>query len=160
MERLHLRRAAREAGVGVLSMSYYLGKYADAGVLGREKRGNLLEFWLNEDNPYSIQLKKAYALHLAAACRLVEKILRAAPHAAPIALYGSYASGGYDEKSDYDVLAILPAEERLPRLRLKNGKPVSLLGVSLEKWRKLGAGFRSSVVKNHVVLYGAGLVEK
>jgi len=155
----YLRKAAKEAGVSTVSASTYLEEYAKAGVLEREKRGNLLEFRLNGDSEFSKLLKRTYGLYLARESKAVEKILEREPNASTICLYGSYANGTYDEKSDFDLLVISPSEPKGIKINLLNGNYPSILCVSPEKWRKLNPDFKSSVLKSYTILYGSRVVE-
>ncbi len=154
----YVRQAAKEAGVGTLAASTYMEAYAKTGLLSKRKRGNLLEFKLNDDDEYAKALKRAYALYLAKESRIVEKIREEAPFTTTICLYGSYANGSYDEKSDFDLLVVSPKEKGFQG-KLANGREASILCVSLEGWRKLNPDFKASVVKSHVLLYGNPLVE-
>ncbi len=89
----YLRQAAKEIGVSNLTASTYLEAYAKEGILNREKRAHMLEFSLNESNLLPNLLKKSYALYIARENSVVEKILKAAPYAMTICIYGSYANG-------------------------------------------------------------------
>ncbi|MEW5955655.1 MAG: nucleotidyltransferase domain-containing protein, partial [Candidatus Micrarchaeota archaeon] len=87
----------------------------------------------------------------------------AAEGAVSFAVYGSFASGEYDEKSDVDLLIIgrreQLSEKGVAELEKKLGKRIQVTVVPPQKWEKgrQGEPFAQSVLRNHVLLKGMPL---
>jgi predicted nucleotidyltransferase len=80
-------------------------------------------------------------------------------------LYGSYATGEYDEKSDLDVLLIaaskLELNEFIELIEKKLKNVVSLEVFSIGQWNKLKERedpFYNNVLMDHILLYGGELI--
>ena len=82
-----------------------------------------------------------------------------------MALYGSFASGTFDEESDVDFIAVTPSKKELyvkpiKELEDRLGREVNVAIFRLSEWRGLAKkedAFYKNVVSNNVLLYGAGL---
>jgi len=82
-----------------------------------------------------------------------------------LAVFGSYASGEYDEKSDIDFLVVTPSpKDKYTGLQEKLesvlGAPVEISISKPSEWRRLAErndAFYKKVIENHVMLYGSGL---
>jgi hypothetical protein len=115
---------------------------------------------LNADSPLARPLKSSTILLLL----WNAGISRIAPNAISVALYGSMASGAFDEKSDLDIL-VLGTEADVDRQRLLNletetGHPVQLTVLPWSRFETLKEKhdpFIESVLANHVLIKGAPL---
>ena len=110
-------------------------------------------------------LKKAYGFAFVLSSKPKEKFLEIDPNIISLALFGSYAEGSFDEKSDIDFLIVTGASKEMfikaaKRLEEELEKEVSLSVLKLSEWRamaKKGDAFYKRVVENHILLYGSGL---
>lgn len=94
------------------------------------------------------------------------KFLEIDPDIISLALFGSYADGSFDEKSDVDFLVVTPnRRDRLigvaEKLENELGKEVSMSVFGLSQWRSLAErkdAFYSSIMRHHILLYGGELL--
>lgn len=82
-----------------------------------------------------------------------------------IAVYGSYASGEFDERSDFDLLVLSSEKKEYPQVYKKiedklhvHVSPLVLTPFEWEELSKKDEEFYIEVIKNHVLLYGSELV--
>ncbi len=155
---IHVKKLARELTISPQTATYYLKFYKEANVLKERKEANLLLYSL-EDNALTRQLKIFYVLD-----QIYPFILKFASknNITSIALYGSHASGTFDENSDIDLLLIAQKKtldlSELKKLERKMGKEVKIQVFSLGEWRNLkrkANAFVQSVLSKHILLYGA-----
>lgn len=158
-------QVAKQLKISPSSANNALKNFAEKGFLVVEEKGFARLYRLNKDNEVVKSLQRAYGIDFVQAAKPEEKILAADPDALSIALYGSYASGGFDEESDIDFLVITPSKKELYVKVIRDledqlGKEVNLAIFKLSEWRKLSKGedaFYKNVVSNNILLYGAGL---
>jgi predicted nucleotidyltransferase len=131
---------------------------AKEGILERMAKANLVLFQLNEGGALVRELKRIYAI------KYLQKngVERIAPMATTIAVYGSYASGDFDEQSDLDVLVLgqksIVDEVQLSLFRKRIKMELQLTLYSVPQWeemRKQNVPFVFEVEKKHVLLKGA-----
>lgn len=86
------------------------------------------------------------------------------PNILSVALYGSAASGTFNDKSDLDILIIGEADQvdkdKILSIQEKIGKPIQLTVIPwhrFERKKKEGDPFVKSVLENHILLFGAEL---
>ena len=157
---IHINKLSRQLEVSPQTANRYLEMYANDGILKKKKAANASFYSLANSLPNVKKLKQFYSLALLTEVKFVENILKENPETKSILLYGSHVTGEYDEKSDLDILIISPNEKK-PMKSIKLLKQdVTLSVYSLVGWRKASYEFKESVAKNHVVLYGTGLVMK
>lgn len=94
----------------------------------------------------------------------LKELVEKNPEIKSLALYGSHASGKYNEKSDVELLIISQGEEidlsPLKNLEKETKKKVKACVYSSEEWRNLvkkNDSFALSVLRNHILIYGAEL---
>jgi predicted nucleotidyltransferase len=112
-----------------------------------------------------VPLKKAYGIAFVLSSKPEEKFLEIDSNIISLALFGSYAQGNFDEKSDIDFLIVTSARKELfiqvaKRLEEELEKEVSLSVLKLSEWRtiaKKGDAFYKRIVENHILLYGSGI---
>ncbi|MCK4327058.1 MAG: nucleotidyltransferase domain-containing protein [Candidatus Diapherotrites archaeon] len=157
---IYINKLSRQLGVSPQTANTYLEMYANDGILKKKKAANASFYSLDNSLPRVKKLKQFYSLALLNEVKFVEKTLKENPETKSIILYGSHVTGEYDEKSDLDILIISPNKKK-PMKAIRSLKKDVTLGVySLAEWRKASKEFKESVAKNHVVLYGTGLVMK
>ncbi|MDP2767950.1 MAG: nucleotidyltransferase domain-containing protein [Candidatus Methanoperedens sp.] len=161
----HVKQLARILGISPASVSSAVKSFHEDGLLQKEEKGLAHIYWLNSDNSVVAPLKKAYGIALILSAKPEKKFLEIDPNMISLALFGSYADGSFDEKSDIDFLAITSRKkETLAQIAIKLEnelqKEVSLSVFKLSEWRtraKKGDAFYKRVVENHILLYGSGL---
>jgi predicted nucleotidyltransferase len=158
-------QVARQLKISPSSANNALKNFAEKGLLVVEEKGFARLYRLNQENEAVKSLKRAYGIDFVQVAKPEEKILAIDPNALSIALYGSYASGSFDEESDVDLIVITPSKkevyiELIKMLENQLGKEVNLAIFKLSEWRNLAKeedAFYKNVVSNNVLLYGAGL---
>jgi len=161
----YIKEVARKLGVSPGSVSTAVKFFEEWGLLIREDKERVHLYRLNQEHPLTSPLKKTHGLVVVLSSNPVERLLEANRNIISIALYGSYADGSYDERSDIDILIIAPTErdatlKAVICLEDELGKPVNVSFFKLSEWRDLARKedvFYRKVVQNHVMLYGSGL---
>jgi hypothetical protein len=135
-------------------------------LLRKEIRGLGHYYSLNLAHCAVPPLKRAYGLAFVLSANPVARLREADPTIISLALYGSYASGSFDDRSDIDLLAITHADKMKlvpPVMAIEGflGKEVNISAFRLSEWKSLsdeGDAFYRSVMGNHVTLYGSDLI--
>ncbi len=157
---IHIRKLSRELEISPGSAKTYCNLLKKENILNEKKQANLKLFQLNNENYLSKEFKKAY--HLVYFKELgIEKIIK---NEVSLAIYGSYASGEFDEKSDLDILVIGENrdinDKKLMALKNKINKEIQLTVIPYYKWetmKKKSEPFSKTVLKNHILIKGAEL---
>jgi len=159
-EKNYLQELAKKLDISPGSVNNYCNIFEKDGLINREIKGNLHLFSTNNDNFRVRELKKAFFINLLGELD-IQKI---SDKCTSIAIYGSHASGLYDEKSDIDLLIIVSKEQinrdLVVKIMNKVGKEIQLNVLSMIKWEKMkkeNDAFAMSVIKNHVLIKGAEL---
>ncbi|VVB93160.1 Nucleotidyltransferase domain protein [uncultured archaeon] len=161
----HIKQLARMLNVSPASVSSAVKSFEEDGLLSKEEKGLAHIYRLDSDNSMVAPLKKAYGIAFVLSSKPKERFLEIDPNIISLALFGSYAEGSFDEKSDIDFLVVTNAgKENLINaakiLEEELEKEVSLSVVKLSEWRdmaKKGDAFYKRIVDNHILLYGSGL---
>ncbi len=161
----HIKQLARILDVSPASASSALKYFEEYGLLLKEEKGLAHIYRLNGDSGVVAPLKKAYGIAFVLSSKPGEKFLKADPSIISLALFGSYADGSFDEKSDADFLIITPARKEaftgvIKKVEEELQKEVSTSIFKLAEWRamaKKGDAFYKRIVENHMLLYGSGL---
>jgi len=160
---VHVKEAARKAGVSQGTASRTLDFLRKAGVAEADSIGNLKRYRL-ADSPLMRELKILAGLTRLDDLRAVERFLEEDGSIATIALYGSFASGEFDSRSDMDLLIVSNGRcdfsRLLASLEKGFGREVTLLQYTvseLSKARDKDPVFYANLRANHIILYGAKL---
>ena len=156
---------ARQLQISPSSAGNTVKSFEDKGLVVSEEKGFARLYRLNRDNEVVKSLKRAYGIDLVLRAGPAEIVQEADHQALSLALYGSYASGTFDEQSDVDFLVVTPSKKELyvqpiRKLEARLDREVNFAIFKLSEWRKLareGDAFYMNVVANNVLLYGAGL---
>ncbi len=158
-QEIHLKELARKLKMSSRSVKIYCDEFEKEGIILCKRKGNLRLFLLNNENYVVREMKRAYIVTL-----LKEwNIDKLSENAISIVIYGSHASGEYDEKSDLDILVIGNKNEvnreLLTKISEKIGKEVQLTVFPLHKWESIKGkdAFAKSVLRNHILIRGAPL---
>ena len=135
------------------------------GLLLKEIKGREHFYVLNLENCIVPPLKKAYGLALVLSARPEETFLDADPGLISLALYGSYARGDFDERSDIDFLVLTHTDKlklmpALGSVENKLGIESNISVFSLSAWKSLadsGDAYYKNVVRDHILLHGSGI---
>jgi len=158
-EEIHLKELARRLKLSPRSVKIYCDDLEKRGILFCRKQGNMRIFSLNNDNLIVKEMKRLYIIILLKELG-IDKISR---NAISIAIYGSHATGEYDEKSDIDLLVIGDKKDvdrnLLVRISKKIGKEIQLTIFPLHKWESIREKdpFAKSILRKHVLISGAPL---
>lgn len=161
----HIKEIARILEVSPGSVSTAVKFFEEWGLLVKEERGLAHLYKLSLEHRLTPPLKKAYGLAFVLSSRLAERLLEVDENIISVALFGSYADGSFDEKSDVDLLIISPTRkeetfEMIKRLEDDMRKNVGTSFFKLSDWRLMAKkedAFYKRVVENHVLLYGSEL---
>ncbi|MCZ7371940.1 MAG: nucleotidyltransferase domain-containing protein [Candidatus Methanoperedens sp.] len=161
----HIKQLARVLDVSPASVSNAVKSFEEDGMLSKEEKGLAHIYRLDSDNSVVAPLKKAYGITLVLSSKPKETFLEIDQNIISLALFGSYADGSYDEKSDMDFLIVTPTRKEIlikaaKRLEEELQREVSISVFKLSEWRamaKKGDAFYKRIVANHILLYGSGL---
>jgi predicted nucleotidyltransferase len=161
----HIKQLSRILNVSPASVSSAVKSFEEVGLLSKEEKGLAYIYRLESENSMVMPLKKAYGIAFVLSSEPKEKFLEIDPNIISLALFGSYAEGSFDEKSDIDFLIVTSKRKEMfikaaKRLEEELEKEVSLSVLKLSEWRfmaKKGDAFYKRVVENHILLYGSGL---
>ncbi|MFH1200065.1 MAG: nucleotidyltransferase domain-containing protein [Candidatus Micrarchaeota archaeon] len=158
----YVKQLAKTAGVSAGSASSACKSLEGEGFLASRKHGNALFYSLNNDNPAVLRLKSAWFL---AEMGPLERRWKDAEFQS-VALYGSYASGEFVEKSDIDLLFITNVKKSKAldvamQVQQHFKARVSPTVLKAGEWMEMARGkerFYMEVVANHVLLHGTSVV--
>jgi len=161
----HIKQLARMLKVSPASVSSAVKSFEEDGLLLKEEKGLAHIYRLDSDNTVVAPLKKAYGIAFVLSSKPKEKFLEIDPNIISLALFGSYAEGSFDEKSDIDFLIVTSARKEMlikaaKRIEEELEKEVSLSILKLSEWRAMAKkcdAFYKKIVENHILLYGSGL---
>ena len=159
-EKTYLQELAKKLDISPGSVNNYCNIFEKDELIKREKKGNLHLFSTNNENFKIRELKRAFFINLLGELD-IQKI---SDECTSIAIYGSHASGYYDEKSDIDLL-IIGSEEQINRdlvvkIMNKVDKEIQLTVIPIVKWEKMkkeNDPFAMSIIKNHLLIKGVEL---
>jgi predicted nucleotidyltransferase len=154
---IHLNELARHLEIARGSAKSYCDAFVDEGLILESLKGNLRLFRLNRDDFAIKEMMKVYYL-----LKLKNLgIERLAKDSMSLAVYGSFARGNIDERSDLDLL-VIGEESNVDRdevLKLQDAlnREVQLTLLPYYRWetmKKEGDRFVESVLRKHVLISG------
>ncbi len=157
---IHLNELARNLKIARGSAKSYCDAFVEEGLILESSKGNLRLFKLNRDDFAVKETMRAYYLlelkHLG-----IDSLTESCTS---LAIYGSFAQGDIDERSDLDLLVIgeesCVDRDKVLKLQDALGREVQLTLLPYYKWetmKKDGDKFAESVLKKHVLVSGVEL---
>ncbi|OIP12042.1 MAG: hypothetical protein COS15_00015 [Caldiserica bacterium CG02_land_8_20_14_3_00_36_38] len=128
-----------------------------------EKRSSGQAHYYRLANNYlTNELKRFIGLFTIHETRLVNKITETFDKPTSIALYGSFATGEFNEESDIDILVITSKKKKQPLHDIEKaiGRDINIEIFSIGKWLKMkkeNDPFYTMLMKDHIILYGSEL---
>lgn len=159
-QEIHISELAKRLEISKGSAKSYCDIFTGEGLILESSKGNLRLFRLNRDDFAVREMMKAY--HLLKLKQLgIENI---GGGYTSLAIYGSFARGDIDERSDLDLL-VIGEESNVNRdevLKLQEGlgRAVQLTVLPYYRWetlKKNGDTFAESLMKKHVLVSGVEL---
>ena len=157
---LHVQGLAKKLGINGATSAHYCSSLAKDSILNFKKQANLKLYSLNNNSALAKELKKTAAL-LFFKEKGIEKIIN---DCNSFAIYGSFADGTFDEKSDLDLIVIGKKEsinaEELSKFEKLIPWEVSIIAMQyfeLEAKKKKKDAFVLGIEKKHILLKGAEL---
>ncbi len=141
-----VRQIARQVDVSVGAVQRELMNLADAGLISRTQTGNQVFYRANRDHPTFPELHGLLAKTAGVFYQVTQALGPLAKAIQYAFVYGSFARGEENAKSDVDLMVIGQVTldellEHLTPLELNLGRPVNPTVYSLEEMRtKLAAG--------------------
>ena len=156
---VHLKELAKKLKMSPSTVKHYCDSFLKENLINEIKKGNLRIFYLNL-SVYTKELKKALAL-LYFKEKGMEEICRAD---VTFVIYGSYASGEFDEKSDLDILVIADKKDVntdfVLKFEKKINKQIQITAIPYYRWEKMKKNkenFANEVLSNHILIRGSRL---
>ena len=157
---VNMNELARELEVSPGSVKRFADLFYGEHIVDMEKIGTAHMFTLNNSSHVVKELKKTFMV-----LKLWEgKLGELAPNAISLAVYGSMASGNFDEKSDIDVLVIGTEQDVdytiVPEIETKVGHELQVTVIPYYEWESRkgnGDPFVLSVLAKHILFEGAEL---
>lgn len=160
----HLNEISRRTRVSPSTVSKLLAGLEKDGFIERKVIGASHVFKIKNEAPVIKQLKVLVNVFLLMEHKIVEKILEVDEYALSIVLYGSFATGSNDDKSDFDLLVVSNNKKKFDLvadfLEKKTGVTTNITVFSVLDWKKCkqkNKPFYESVKSNSVLLYGGEL---
>jgi uncharacterized protein len=157
---IHLNELARNLEIARGSSKSYCDAFVEEGLILESSKGNLRLFRLNRDDFAVREIMKAYYL-LKLKYLGIENL---AEGCISLAIYGSFARGDIDERSDLDLLVIGEESnvdrDRVLKLQDALDRKIQLTLLPYYKWetmKKEGDRFAESVLRKHVLVSGVEL---
>ena len=162
---LYVNDISRKLKVSSGSVSTFVNKAAKNNLLIKKVVGNTHLYRLNNDLPIVRNFKISSFLINIEKINLIQEFLKLDDSIISIVIYGSYANGTYDEKSDVDIIIISDKKTNLQSVlqasENKLKKTINVEIFNLAEWKKISKenrAFYNSVIKSNIVLYGGELV--
>lgn len=155
---VHINGLARELSIGAGTVKHYCDALLKENILLVQKQGNQRIFSLNTSHFLVNELKKTFAL-----VWLIDKgiIKIVSDKVNSFAIYGSFASGGFDEHSDLDLIIIGEKSDVdfsfVTKFSKDIKREVQVTIYSWVEWRKmekLKEVFVDAVQKRHILIKG------
>ncbi len=160
----YTKEISRNTGLGSGTVNNFLKNIYKDNILKKEIVGNVHLYQLNNESEIAKQMKILNIIIELEKAKFVEKFTKDDDTIISIILYGSYANGEYDSKSDIDLLILAGKKKQftnsIQKLESKTKKTISIQMLTITDWQKIKEKdkiFYESILQNHIILYGSGL---
>lgn len=161
----HIKELSRLLKISPSSAHAAVKAFEKWGFLEKEEKGPAHFYRLNMENSVVGSFKKGYGIACVLESDPVAVLKEVDENIISLSLYGSYANGTFDDKSDVDLLLVTNTKkekfnETVRTLESRLGKEVNVTILKLSEWERLAYKsdpFYMNVIDNHVLLYGSGI---
>ncbi len=160
---VYVKELSRMLGVGPTSANNVLRKLNKIKFLQKRERARTHFYRLDNESVLIRQMKTAYFLARLVDAQFVRRFLDVDEGLISLSVYGSFADGTFDEKSDVDVLAISRKEKTIfysvvSKMERLLKMDINVEAFSISKWDRVkekDKGFYQEVTLSHILLYGS-----
>ena len=153
-----VRGIAKEMNISPGTSSNSLRYLLKKGILKLRVIGRNYQYQADLENPLCRQWKMLLGLDMLTESDLMGKIMKKVPDVQSAILYGSFAKGTYDKKSDVDIILIVQNRQAYDMNFLATIKQeVNVSIFSIGDWKKLAHDnkvFYENVIYDSIILYG------
>lgn len=153
-----VRELAIHAGISPGASKNALDYMRKKGIITLNVIGRTYQYKLDLESPLCRHWKILFNLDLLEESGIVGNLAKNLENIHCILLYGSFAEGTNDEKSDVDLLVIAHTPKKIDLgFARKLGKEANITIMSMADWRKKAAEdkvFYENVIYDSIVLYG------
>jgi predicted nucleotidyltransferase len=161
----YVRQVAENLDLSTYTASRILYELENHGLLSKEAKARAIFYSLN-DIPMVRALKRYHILAKLHESKMVQRFLNIDEDIYSLTLYGSYASGEYDERSDLDVICITDKTETEFVRAVRELEKILKVEINVKifspsTWRKIAEKdrqFYDTVIRNHIIIHGTPLV--
>lgn len=159
-EAFYLRQIVRSTGIGLGPVQRELKMMTEAGIVTRQKRGNLVYYQANSSSPIFSELKNIVRKTFGVADVLREALTPLDEQIVSAFVYGSMANGEATSESDIDLLVVGDIDEMalhtaLSQAEKKLGRPVNYTLMSRREFgerRSQKGGFLDRVLSGQKIM--------
>lgn len=156
---VYLRGLAREVKLSIFPLKNAVDDLVGEGLLLERREGGLRYLKVNVGNLFFRHLKIAFNVKKILDCGIVDFLRENVPALSSVVLFGSWAKGEDDRKSDVDFVVIgqRPRRIEVSDFEVKLGRKVELTFLRWSEWRKKAhedRAFYLEVITNGIVFYG------
>lgn len=162
---IYVKQLSRELKISPSGTNRTLKLLAKSKILFMEEKGKAHYYFLNNELPFVKFLKVSYFLAKIEDWKIEERFRNQDENLFSLAVYGSYASGDFDEKSDIDFL-LISSKSKEHFINLTHNiekylnREVYLEVFNPSKWQKIkkeNEPFYQEIIQNHILLMGSEL---
>ena len=155
----YLRELARRINLSIYSAKIAADQLVREGLLLERREGRLRYLKANTGNLFFKHLKIAFNVKKILESRLTEQLIENIPATSSIILYGSWAKGENDYKSDIDILVIGQRPNRIDASGLETllGQGLELTVLRWSEWRRKSVtdkAFYIEIITSGIALHG------
>ncbi|HLD10962.1 MAG TPA: nucleotidyltransferase domain-containing protein [Candidatus Nanoarchaeia archaeon] len=159
LEKESVRSLARKLKISPSTSKKSLDYLFEKEILKKEVIGNVYQYYLNNENILTRQLKITCSIAELNEVNLVKEIIESYPSVSSIVLFGSVAKGYDTSKSDIDLLVLSskPLEIRPLKAENKLKRELPIVKYTFSQWREkalLDPVFYQKVIIDGICLYG------
>lgn len=158
MKSFSVRGLAREAGLSPGAARTALNYMREKGIASLKIIGKTYQYRADLESPLCRQWKILFNLDKISESGIAEQAVKKIPQTLSILLYGSFAKGTNDKKSDIDLLVISRQKSKIDFSFTNNlGKETNISLFSLPDWKKKAVEnkvFYENVIYDSIVLFG------